>query len=136
MIEKIFPASIEVLSDVLAFVEEELEDFACSMKDSMQICLCMEEMFVNVAHYAYEDSDGKVVIQLDKEDNGMLSITLIDEGKPFDPLGKEDPDVTLSVEERQIGGLGIFMVKKSMDEVYYERKEEKNIFTMKKEIGK
>lgn len=133
MIEKTFPATDEALADALAFVEEELEKNDCPMKTVMQITVCVEEMFVNVAHYAYDGKQGEVTLTLDTE-NGLFSIQLTDEGMPFDPLAKEDPDITLSAEERNIGGLGIFMVKKSMNEVSYERKDNKNIFIMKKEI--
>lgn len=133
MIEKTFPATDEALPDALAFVEEELEKNDCPLKTVMQITVCVEEMFVNVAHYAYGGKQGEVTMTLDME-NGLFSIQLTDEGMPFDPLAKEDPDITLSAEERNIGGLGIFMVKKSMNEVSYERRGNKNIFIMKKEI--
>ena len=133
MTERIFPATDEALADAIAFVEEELEARDASMKVVMQITVCVEEMFVNVAHYAYAGSQGEVTVTID-DDNGLFSITLTDEGQPFDPLAKDDPDITLSAEERDIGGLGIFMVKKSMDEVSYERKDGKNIFVMKKEL--
>lgn len=133
MIEKTFPATDEALPDALAFVEEELDKNDCPMKTVMQITVCVEEMFVNVAHYAYGGKQGEVTMTLDME-NGLFSIQLTDEGMPFDPLAKEDPDITLSAEERNIGGLGIFMVKKSMNEVSYERRGNKNIFIMKKEI--
>lgn len=133
MITKVFPATDDSLADALAFVEEELEKLDCPMKYVMQITVCVEEMFVNVAHYAYGEEKGDVEMAFDN-DGRMISITLIDEGFEFDPLAKEDPDITLSAEERGIGGLGIYMVKKSMDEVKYERKDNKNYFTMKKEI--
>lgn len=133
MIEKTFPATDDSLASAIAFVEEELEKLECSFKSVMQITVCVEEMFVNVAHYAYNGTEGTVTIQIDNE-NRLLSISLIDSGVPFNPLAKDDPDITLSAEERDIGGLGIFMVKKSMDEVLYERSNDTNIFTMKKQI--
>ena len=133
MIEKTFQARDDDLEDAVAFAEEELSRLSCSMKTVMQITVCVEEMFVNVAHYAYGDDGGYVTIVLDY-DGKMFSITLIDSGIPFNPLEKDDPDITLSADERDIGGLGIFMVKKSMDDVFYERCDGKNIFTMKKEI--
>lgn len=133
MIEKNFPAKDDALADAMAFVEDELDKLGCSMKEVMQITVCVEEMFVNVAHYAYEGNDGEITLSIDDK-NGNVAITFTDEGKPFDPLEKEDPDITLSAEDRQIGGLGIFMVKKSMNEVHYERKDGKNIFIMKKNI--
>lgn len=133
MIEKIYPAVDEALPEVLAFIEEELEKLGCSMKTILQITVCVEEMFVNVAHYAYGNEKGNVWMAIG-EKNGMAVISITDEGMEFDPLAKMDPDITLSAEERQIGGLGIFMVKKSMNEVSYERADGKNIFVMKKEI--
>lgn len=133
MITKNFPASTQYLNDAIAFVEEELNKIDCPMKSVMQIAVCVEEMFVNVANYAYDGEGGEIRLSID-EAHDTVSITLTDEGVPFDPLAKEDPDITLSAEERKIGGLGIFMVKKSMNEVRYERVENKNIFTMIKKI--
>lgn len=133
MVERTFPARDESLNEAIAFIEAELEKIDCPLKSVMQITVCVEEMFVNVAHYAYAGEEGKVKLTIDEE-NGIVTISLTDSGVPFDPLKKEDPDITLSAEERGIGGLGIFMVKKSMNEVAYERKDGKNIFTMKKEI--
>ena len=134
IIEKTFPAAESALDDVLAFVEEELEKADCPMKITMQITVSVEEMFINIASYAYPDGNGEMKL-LFSSDDGVADITLVDSGIPFDPLAKEDPDVTLSAEERQIGGLGIFMVKKTMDSVSYERREGCNRFRMTKKIG-
>lgn len=133
MTTRIFPASNDCLTDAISFVEEELENCDCPMKAVMQITVCVEEMFVNVANYAYEGGEGTVSLSIGEED-GNVVITLKDSGVPFDPLAKEDPDITLSAEERRIGGLGIFMVKKSMDSVHYERTNGENVFTMSKKI--
>ena len=133
MTERTFIASDATLCDAIGFIEEELEKVDCPMKAVMQITVCLEEMYVNVAHYAYGGNEGEVKIIFDYQ-NGIASITLIDGGMAFDPLAKEDPDITLSAAERNIGGLGIFMVKKSMDDVAYSRTDGKNIFTMKKAI--
>ncbi|MBO4903414.1 MAG: ATP-binding protein [Lachnospiraceae bacterium] len=127
--EKIFPATDEALQDVNLFVEGNLEEAGCSMKNMMKIMVALEELFVNVAHYAYEDGDGKVSVSFDLDGDNMI-LTLKDSGKPFDPLAKADPDISLSAEERQIGGLGIYMVKKSMDDVQYEYKDGCNIVTI------
>ena len=131
MIEKTFLASDDTLNDAIAFVEEQLEAADCPMKLVMQITVCFEEMYVNVAHYAYNGDAGEVVVTADYQD-GLFSIRLADKGFPFDPLAKADPDITLSAEERNIGGLGIYMVKKSMDVVNYEYRDGQNIFTMGK----
>lgn len=135
MVEKVFPATDESLPLAIGLVEEELERLDCPLKGVMQITVCVEEMFVNVAHYAYTkgDGDGNVTMRLEDQD-GVFSITLIDSGYAFDPLAKPDPDITLGAEERGIGGLGIFMVKKTMDSVAYERRDGLNIFTMSKKM--
>lgn len=128
-------AKVEELQKVLDFVDEFLEEKECSMKAQVQIDIALEEIFVNVAHYAYTPNDGNVTITLDYDNNDRyLSVTLMDQGIPFDPLAKEDPDVTLAAEDRQIGGLGIYMVKKSMDEVSYSREGDNNVFCFKKHI--
>lgn len=127
-------AKLENLDTVIGFLEEELEGAECPMKISLKIQVCLEELFVNVANYAYGDSEGECTIGIitkKAEDKYMVTVRIEDSGKPFNPLEKEDPDITLSAEERQIGGLGIYMVKKTMDDVYYENNG-KNIFTMVK----
>lgn len=137
MIEKRYPACDDSLSDAIGFVEEELEKLNCTPDQIMQITVCLEEMFVNIAHYAYvgdeENGIGEVVLQFDT-DNKSMEISLIDKGKPFDPLAKEDPDIDKPLDERPVGGLGIYMVKKCMDDVSYQRKEDKNIFVMRKKL--
>ena len=135
-------AKVDNLQDVLDFIDAELEANDCSMKAQMQLDIAVEEMYVNIAHYAYTDTDvpeeertATVSIDfVDRDAGKSVRISLADRGMPYDPLAKEDPDVTLSAEERQIGGLGIYMVKKSMDEVSYEYKDGRNIFTMVKSI--
>ncbi len=127
--EAVFPATDEALQHVNQFVEEQLEAAGCLMKNQMKIMIALEELFINVAHYAYGDGDGTVKVILDIKDDTMV-LSLIDTGTPFDPLAKEDPDVTLSAEERQIGGLGIYMVKKSMDDVTYSYENGQNIITI------
>ena len=133
--EKVFNAETEALSDVLSFVEETLEKYECSTKNQMAICIAIEEVFVNVAHYAYNGKEGNVTLSI-KFDEVMRNITfrIIDEGIPFNPLNKEDPDITLSAEDREIGGLGIFITKKTMDVVTYSYEDNKNILTMIKKI--
>lgn len=131
---KKFPACDEALADVLAYTEEELEKADCPMKMVMQLTVCVEEMFVNIAHYGYPDGGGEMTYSIDSED-GVITMIMTDSGIPFDPLAKDDPDITLSAEERDIGGLGIFMVKKTMDTVAYKRENDQNIFTMTKRIG-
>ena len=128
-------ATLENLDTVMAFVDQQLEEAGCSMKTQMQIDIAVEEVYVNIAHYAYNPEIGGVTIRVQIEEEPLAVIlTFIDKGKPYDPLAKEDPDVTLAAEDRQIGGLGIFMVKKSMDNVSYEYNEGRNILTLKKNL--
>lgn len=134
MVKRTFPAKIEELDNVTAFIEQECEKIDCPLREQLQINVALEEMFVNVASYAYDPDDGLVEVQVSGEDK-TLTITLIDTGIPYDPLAKEDPDITLKACDRPIGGLGIFMTKKIMDEVEYKFEDGKNIFTMKKKVG-
>jgi anti-sigma regulatory factor (Ser/Thr protein kinase) len=128
-------ALVENLDQVLAFVDAELEAMECSMKTQMQIDVAVEELFVNIASYAYAPETGDAIIGVESfQDPQRVEITFIDEGIEYDPLKKEDPDVTLAAEERQIGGLGIYMVKKSMDNMEYKRQGGKNILKITKNL--
>ena len=135
MTNKTFPAKVDVLPDVLGFVEETLERYECPMKIQMAVCVAIEEVFVNGAHYAYGDGEGDVDfgIRLDEENDAVI-FRMADKGVPFDPLKKPDPDITLSAEEREIGGLGIFITKKTMDQVTYAYENNENILTMIKKM--
>ncbi len=125
----------ENLSMVMAFVDDNLESAGCSMKAQMQIDIAVEEIFVNICKYAYHPEKGRAVVRVEVSDDPVqVKITFIDHGKPYDPLLKDDPDVTLSAEEREIGGLGIFMVKQTMDAVEYEYKDGSNILTLVKNL--
>lgn len=135
MTEKCFPANTAALKDFLAFAEEELEKADCPMKNVTALTVALEEMFVNVAHYAYGEKGGDVRLAVDFDENSRtVTFRMTDSGVPFDPLAKPDPDITLSAEERQIGGLGIFMMKKTMDEASYSYQDGCNVLTMKKRI--
>ena len=121
------------MKEVLAFTEEQLEASGCPMKKIMPITVAIEEMFVNIAHYAYPDSTGTVRYSIESSDH-CVTFRLADSGVPFDPLARPDPDVTLSSKERKIGGLGIYMMKQTMDDVSYEYSNGENVLTMKKII--
>ena len=126
-------AEVDRIDDVLAFINAELENHDVPIKTIMQIDIAVEELFVNIAHYAYNPEIGEATVTVDVEEAPPCAvIRFIDSGKPYDPLSREDPDVTLGVEERQVGGLGIYMVKKSMDEVAYAREDGQNILTIRK----
>ena len=129
------PAEVEKLPELLSFLEQRLEEAGCPMKTQMQISVAAEEIFVNIANYAYAPGKGIATVRLAiSQDPATATITFIDRGTPFDPLKKEDPDVTLSAEEREIGGLGIYMTKKAMDEVLYEYKDGQNRLTLIKKL--
>lgn len=131
--EKVFKAVDDELDNATDFINAFMEAADIEMKTIMQIDVAFEEMFVNVAHYAYEGDSGDVAVRIEKTDAGV-EVTLADSGIRYNPLEKTDPDITLNAEERPIGGLGIFMVKKMMDDVRYEYKDQKNIFTFVKKI--
>lgn len=135
MKEITLPASVENIGTVTEFVDRELEALDCPMKAQMQIDIAIDELFGNIAHYAYNPDEGPATVRVEVENDPLaVIITFTDSGVPYDPLKKTDPDVTLSAEEREIGGLGIFLVKKSMDEISYEYKDGKNILKIRKKI--
>ena len=126
-------AQINNLPKVLAFIRASLEQGLCPPATQMQIELAVEEVFVNIASYAYGGSIGLATLDcLLKENPSGVCITISDDGREFNPLLHEDADVTLPAHKRSIGGLGIFLVKKTMDEVTYERKGNCNVLTLKK----
>ena len=128
-------AKKENLLQVQSFIDEELESADCPMVTQIAIDVAVEELFVNIASYAYGEKTGPATVQVSvHEDPKSVEITLIDSGKRYDPLAKPDPDVTLAAKDRTKGGLGIFMVKNSMDDMKYEYKDGKNILTLKKRI--
>lgn len=130
--KKKFNASMDELNNVLKFIDDGIKD----IKDSKllkKFNLVVEEIFVNIVSYAYSDNDTNNTVTISIKDNDDKTIiTFIDSGKHFNPLIKDDPDLSLSVDERPIGGLGIYLVKKMMDNVEYEYKDNKNILTIEK----
>jgi anti-sigma regulatory factor (Ser/Thr protein kinase) len=128
-------ATIDNIQTVTDFVDEQLELFECPMKAQMQINIAIDEIFGNIAHYAYKPNDGSATVRVEVLKEPLLVIiTFIDNGKPYDPLKTKEPDITLSVDDREVGGLGIYMVKNLMDEIIYEYKDGKNILTIKKNM--
>jgi len=135
MKELTIAATVENIETVTEFVNAQLEALDCPMKAQMQIDIAIDELFGNIAHYAYNPDVGSATVQVEVTEEPLaVIITFIDGGIPYDPLAAADPDITLSAEERQIGGLGIYMVKKSMDEITYEYKDGKNILSIKKKL--
>ena len=128
-------AAVENIETVTAFVDEQLEALGCPLKAQTQIDIAIDELFSNIAYYAYNPEVGPATVRVEvTQDPLAVVVTFIDNGKQYDPLAKEDPDVTLSAEERDIGGLGIYIVKKSMDDISYEYKDGQNILRIKKNI--
>ena len=133
--ERVFPAEDTSLSEALGFVEEELEKHDCPMKMIMQITLALEEIFVNIAHYAYPESRGDIHLGIAFDEGAEEVIfRFTDQGIPFNPLARPDPNVKASADERKIGGLGIYMMKKTMDGVAYCYENNINILTMRKKL--
>lgn len=136
MKELIVEADRMNLPEVQMFVDEQLEEAGCPMLTQTTIDIAVEELFVNIASYAYGDGNGNAVVQVTVHKEPLsVEITFIDNGVQYDPLAKADPDTTLSAKERKKGGLGIFMVKNTMDNVSYEYKDGKNILTIKKNLN-
>ena len=132
--ELILPARVENLEAFQTFVAEKVgED--CPFKTQMQIDLAVEEIFVNIASYAYAPGEGPAALRVEVSDTPRaVTLTFRDHGIPYDPLTREDPDVNAMAKDRQIGGLGVFLTKQIMDEVHYEYKASQNVLTMKKKL--
>lgn len=135
MKELTLAATVENINAVTDFVGEQLEKVDCPMKARMQINIAIDELFGNIAHYAYHPETGDATVRVEiMQDPLRVIITFIDGGVPYDPLAAADPDITLSAEERALGGLGIFMVKKSMDEITYRYENGRNILSVRKTL--
>lgn len=128
-------ATVESIQVITEFVDEQLEQLGCPMKAQAQIDIAIDELFSNIVHYAYHPEVGPATVRVEVvEDPLSVVITFIDQGVPYDPLAKADPNVNLSAEEREAGGLGIYIVKKNMNEITYEYKDGRNILRIRKEI--
>ena len=127
-------AVLENMPKVTEFVDEQLEAFGCPPRAQAQIDIAVDELFGNIVRYAYQPGMGPATVRVEVTGEPAVILTFIDNGVPYDHLKKADPDTTLSAEERQVGGLGIFMVKKSMDEIAYEYQDGQNILRIKKKI--
>lgn len=139
MKELTLAATLENIEAVTEFVNEQLERLDCPRKAQMQIDITVDEIFSNIARYAYAPGRGDATVRVETaEDPPAVIITFVDAGVPYDPLTQKDPDIGLSAEERQIGGLGIYMVKKSMDAMEYAFENGCNKLSVKKilSVGK
>ena len=116
-------------------MDGQLEKADCSMKTRMQVELAAEEIFVNIASYAYAPGTGNAAVRVEfPEDGTSVTISFTDRGKAYDPLSRDDPDISLPAEQRDVGGLGILMTKKLMDELSYAYRDGQNVLTMKKRL--
>ena len=133
MKELTIAATVANIGAVTDFVDAQLEALDCPMKAQMQINIAIDELFGNIAHYAYNPDVGEATVRVEVEEEPLsVIITFIDGGVPYDPLQAAEPDTTLSAEERALGGLGIFMVRKSMDEITYRYENGRNILSIRK----
>jgi anti-sigma regulatory factor (Ser/Thr protein kinase) len=131
----VVPAKIENLQKVLNFINQELESVEYNKTLLLQLELSIEEAYVNIVNYAYELEDGDVLISCSIDKNPTkVTIQFIDSGIPYNPLDNEDPDTLSKIEDKEIGGLGIFLIKKNVDFVEYEYQGGKNILTLKKAL--
>ena len=130
-------ATIENLAKVFTFLQESLEKCECAPKTKRQIKLCVEEVFMNITHYAYNPETGPAQISVDMvggSEPTRIVISFADEGRPYDPLKTQEPDIDADLDDRKIGGLGVYLVKTTMDNVEYEHKDGKNILTIEKDL--
>ena len=135
MKELTVPARTDNLDQVLDFIAEQLEEYDCPMKLIMQIQVAAEEIYVNIAHYAYHPEEGQATIRCSIGGDPLeVIITFLDHGRPYNPLENTDPDISLSADEREIGGLGIFMVKNIMDDISYRFENGNNILTINQKL--
>lgn len=126
-------ATIENVDKAIEFINNELDAFGCINKTKTEISVAADEIFANIVNYAYEHKIGKATIGVEQKENPKaVVLTFVDNGVPFNPLEKEEPNTTLSAEERRIGGLGILIVKRIMDEVDYKFKDNQNILKITK----
>lgn len=128
-------ASDDTLYTVLDAIEAHLQNSGCPEEIRTEVLISVEEIYVNIAHYAYQGKPGEATVQMEVTQNPRVcKVVLKDRGVPYNPLEKEDPDLDLSAEEREIGGLGIYMVKQYMDRMEYRYEDGYNILTMEKDI--
>lgn len=135
MKEMTIAAAIENIPAVTAFVDEQLEAMDCPVKAQMQIDIAIDELFSNIARYAYHPEVGEATVRVEVSPEPLaVIVTFIDQGVPYDPLAAAEPDTSLPAEERTLGGLGIYMVKKTMDGITYRYENGRNILAIRKNL--
>lgn len=121
------------LQKVMDFMTGALSDKNCSTKTLLQMELVLEEIFINIASYAYDGDKRPVVMSVDFEEDPVAAVVSFrDKGTPYNPLDRADPDLALKLEKREIGGLGIFLVKKNVDAIWYEHINDENVLSFRK----
>lgn len=129
VVERVFLANTDTIPEVIAFIAGQAETWGLHPQRLMQLELAVEEAVVNICLYAYEVPPGELIVRVDSGEERFV-VDLVDEGVPFDPLGVEEPDLVAPIGERQVGGLGIFLVRRVMDEVAYRRDGSSNILRL------
>ena len=129
-------ASVDQIKPVTDFVNQQLEELGCSTRTRIQIDVAIDEIFSNIARYSYSETKGTATVRVDVEEDPLsIIITFIDQGYPYNPLSKEMPNtIGLPAKKRPIGGLGLFMVKKTMDAISYTYEKGQNILKIRKKI--
>ena len=130
------PAKIENLQKVFNFLNTQLNSVTYNMKSRLQLELSIEEAYVNISKYAYEYNEGNIEIlsHIDK-DPIQITVKLMDSGIPYNPLNNEDPNILANTEEKELGGLGILLIKKNVDNIRYEYLDGKNVLTIQKKLA-
>ena len=134
VVEKTFAASMDTIPDIVGFVSETASGMGVHPKRVMHLELAVEEAAVNICSYAYEIPPGEVTIRISRETE-VVRIELVDAGVPFDPLAADAPDIRSELENREVGGLGIFLIRRMLDEVHYSRSGDRNILSLAVRYG-
>ena len=133
-VEQTFVAKLDVIPAMVEFVSATAESFGVHPKRIMHLELAVEEATANICSYAYEIPPGEVIVQITREPE-MFRIKLIDSGVPFDPMAMETPDIKAELESRQVGGLGVFLIRRMLDDVHYSRSGAQNILSLAVRYG-
>ena len=133
-VEKTFLANLDILPAIVGFVSEHATAMGVHPKRVMHLELAVEEAAVNICSYAYEIPPGEVTIRISRETE-VVRIELVDAGVPFDPLAADAPDIRSELENREVGGLGIFLIRRMLDEVHYSRSGDRNILSLAVRYG-
>ena len=129
-------ADLKNLKLLTGFIESSLKKITSNFELLHDLILASEEIIVNIILYSYPEEKGLIKVWIFLDKNSFVSIVIKDHGQPFNPLEKQEPDLAASLDQRAIGGLGIFLVKKLVDDISYCRKNNSNILILKKKLHK